>query len=112
MTNSGWQIGKSGPLCWGAFSFKKWLTICQAVKEILHEKREVVNIMSVPNDFIMYFLNIHGKKKKEKKSIWTFSKSRVLKLSKEKPEMAFLLPHTLLLFFPSSLTLKTLPFSL
>jgi len=60
MTNSGWQIEKLGPLCWGAFSLKKWLTVCQAVKEILHEKREVVNIMSVPSDFKMSILNIHG----------------------------------------------------
>lgn len=74
MTNSGWQIGKLGPLCWGAFSFKKWLTICQAVKEILHEKREVVNIMSVPDDFIMYVLNIHGKKKKKKQYMDIFKK--------------------------------------
>lgn len=61
MTNSVWQIRKLGSLCWGAFSFKKWLTVCQVVKEILHEKRKLVNIMSKPYDFIMYILNIHEK---------------------------------------------------
>lgn len=86
MTNSVWQIRKLGSLCWGAFSFKKWLTVCQAVKEILHEKRKLVNIMSKPYDFIMYILNIHGKKIS---SIQPFSKIEVLKLSKQKFQRAF-----------------------